>query len=695
MASLGRETSRVRSRESTASNSRPSLMSRAYNSVSIRGSKGGAAFKQQLQRHTSKDYSSEDTVINNPDLRSFDGVFRAPESGCRPKPPAKLSTEQEAKLSQLLTHFRQKKTYPTSLKSGAQEEAATEWEKLRMLSRDSMLRYLRACKWDSDHAIKRLTETIAWRREFGVDNIKPEDVEEEAKSGKETVMGFDNYARPLHYMHPHRNNTKESPRQMKFAVWILEACIDLMPPGVEQLALLINFDSKSRNPTSISNAKLMLYILQNHYVERLGVALCINVPWVFKAFWNAIQAFIDPVTKSKCKFDEGVKDEVPLTQLSAEYGGKVDAAYNHDSYWPDLVKLTQQRRDEMLRRFKEQCNSEIGASEWVIRGGNDSKHKAPIDGKDLAAVAAQAEDKTALGRTEDNKPADAPTTQVSDPSNAPATSTVAQSSPSDPSAARKDALEASQARCEVAKHDREDKNVSQNGHQDDTAAENKQEGASIPYEAFKTPVDTIQQNPLDRQFSHLSASSADGTGVASAAAIASGSSTTEPTIPEEGQKLREQDPATADSPKPAQAVPQSKSVPEEHAHHHGFRATMSRIVHHEGSHRKSSEQRASGEVNGKKDSSSIHLLLFAAARDAAGKSSFNVPVTNGQKSLHLGDLPALIEAQGGVKDMQKLRSIVERSQWSVDQSIVAEEQITRYELKGGEEVAIIPPVSGG
>ena len=36
-----------------------------------------------------------------------------------------------------------------------------------------------------------------------------------------------------------------------------------MPPGVEQLALLINFDHKSRNPTSISNAKLMLYILQN------------------------------------------------------------------------------------------------------------------------------------------------------------------------------------------------------------------------------------------------------------------------------------------------------------------------------------------------------------------------------------------------------------------------------------------------
>jgi hypothetical protein len=63
---------------------------------------------------------------------------------------------------------------------------------------------------------------------------------------------------------------------MQYAVWILERAIDLMPPGTEQLALLINFDHKSRNPTSIANAKLMLYILQNHYVERLGIALCIN-----------------------------------------------------------------------------------------------------------------------------------------------------------------------------------------------------------------------------------------------------------------------------------------------------------------------------------------------------------------------------------------------------------------------------------
>ncbi len=215
------------------------------------------------------------------ELHGFNGVIRAPAKGCEPKAAAELTAEQERKYEQVLAHFRAAKTYPTCLqdKRGTKKvemRAANDWEALRMLTRESMLRYLRATKWDVEAAKKRLTETIAWRREYGVDAISPEEVEAEAKCGKESVLGFDNHCRPLHYMHPHRNDTAESPRQMRFAVWILEACIDMMPAGVEQLALLINFESKSRNPTSISNAKLMLYILQNHYVERLGIALCIN-----------------------------------------------------------------------------------------------------------------------------------------------------------------------------------------------------------------------------------------------------------------------------------------------------------------------------------------------------------------------------------------------------------------------------------
>lgn len=303
--------------------------------------------------------------------RKFEHMFPAPDPSVKLAPPAPLSESQQEKYDELLQHFKSIHEFPTSLKANSPKKPLDEWETLRNLSRESMIRYLRATKWDVASAKKRLTDTIAWRREYGVDSLKADDLEPEAMTGKETILGYDNRGRPLHYMHPSRNTTQETPRQMQYAVWVLERAIDLMPPGVEMLALLINFGGKKRNPTSISNAKLMLYILQNHYVERLGIALCINVPWIFKAFWNAIYPFIDPVTKGKCKFDEAIKDEVPNAQLASDFGGLLDFPYEHDKYWPQLVELTNKRREEQLERFRTFCNSEIGASEWVVRGGDE------------------------------------------------------------------------------------------------------------------------------------------------------------------------------------------------------------------------------------------------------------------------------------------------------------------------------------
>lgn len=38
----------------------------------------------------------------------------------------------------------------------------------------------------------------------------------------------------------------------------------------------------------------MLNILQNHYPERLGLALIINVPMLVNLFFKAIMPFVDP-----------------------------------------------------------------------------------------------------------------------------------------------------------------------------------------------------------------------------------------------------------------------------------------------------------------------------------------------------------------------------------------------------------------
>jgi hypothetical protein len=65
------------------------------------------------------------------------------------------------------------------------------------------------------------------------------------------------------------------------------------------LCLIIDLAGKSRAPTSVAQAKLFVEILGNHYPERLGTAVILNLPWMVKKFLDMIFKFVDPVTKAK------------------------------------------------------------------------------------------------------------------------------------------------------------------------------------------------------------------------------------------------------------------------------------------------------------------------------------------------------------------------------------------------------------
>ena len=52
-------------------------------------------------------------------------------------------------------------------------------------------------------------------------------------TGKEIVFGYDTQRRPALYTVPSRQNTDESPRQIQYAVWMLERTLDLAGPSIE------------------------------------------------------------------------------------------------------------------------------------------------------------------------------------------------------------------------------------------------------------------------------------------------------------------------------------------------------------------------------------------------------------------------------------------------------------------------------
>ncbi|KAH8664142.1 cral trio domain-containing protein [Xylariales sp. PMI_506] len=305
-------------------------------------------------------------------------------------PPGRpaLTDEQQKKYDWLLAQVKAWTDVPsTQGKSGPLTDNERFW-----LTRECLLRYLRAVKWHEKDAEKRILETLTWRREYGVEGLTAEHISPENETGKQIIVGYDNQGRPCHYLNPGRQNTDVSPRQVQHLVYMVERVVEIMPPQQETLALLINFKtSKSRSNTApgIGQGREVLHILQTHYPERLGKALIINVPWVVWGFFKLITPFIDPLTREKLKFNEDMTKYVPKEQLWTEFMGDLNFEYDHEVYWPALAKLCAEKRAERLQRW-EAAGKQIGESEDYLTGFTSESVFGPVSAAPAAVEVKEA-----------------------------------------------------------------------------------------------------------------------------------------------------------------------------------------------------------------------------------------------------------------------------------------------------------------
>ncbi|TKA68135.1 hypothetical protein B0A55_06957 [Friedmanniomyces simplex] len=299
-----------------------------------------------------------------------------------------LTPEQETKFATVLASVSQWQTLPATSLKGAAQAPLQDHERM-WLTHECLLRYLRATKWHTPNALKRLQSTISWRREYGADTFTADYISPENETGKQLVLGYDAEARPCLYLNPAKQNTKMSDRQIHHLCYMLDGTIDMMPPGQESACLLINFRGAGNGhvPT-VGQARAVLNILQNHSPERLGKALISELPWYVSTFFKLISPFIDPVTREKMKFNEDLRKYIPTQQLWSQYGGgtngELNFEYDHDSYWPALEKEVQRRRTAFRERW-EKGGKRIGEYEEYLRGGKQDS---------LAEVIRKAEEAT-------------------------------------------------------------------------------------------------------------------------------------------------------------------------------------------------------------------------------------------------------------------------------------------------------------
>lgn len=306
------------------------------------------------------------------------GPIAEPAPNSTPAPAPALTADQQSKYDTFLAQVRAWETLPASSAKDADATPLDDNERL-WLTRECLLRYLRATKWNSTQATARLRSTLLWRREFGTEKLSAAYISPENEKGKQVQLGYDKAGRPCLYLLPQNQNTKPGPRQVEHLVYMLERTIDLHPPGQESLALLIDFRNTSSGGTpGLGIAKQVLDILQNHYPERLGRALLTHLPWYVSIFLKAINPFIDPITKEKIKYNEPLTDHVPADQLMKASGGDIDFKYDHDVYWPALEKLAAERRAKRVERW-EKAGKIIGESEVYLWGGEEQSLAKPAE----------------------------------------------------------------------------------------------------------------------------------------------------------------------------------------------------------------------------------------------------------------------------------------------------------------------------
>ncbi|KAJ9653939.1 Phosphatidylinositol transfer protein (PITP) [Neophaeococcomyces mojaviensis] len=323
--------------------------------------------------------AADAAVVNTPLGRPLDST----KPSVRPPPTADQLKKYEALLG-LVSKWTE---IPVSSAKDAKLTPLEEYERM-FLTRECMFRYLRATTWKVDQAEIRLRNTLVWRREYGTDRLTADYISIENETGKQVILGWDNDGRPCCYLRPSKQNTERSDRQIEHLVYMLERTVDLMPPGQEMLALLINFsETRQGQGATFQQGKQTLNILQNHYPERLGRALVTNVPWIIWGFFKMITPFIDPVTREKIKFNEDMGNYVPREQLMKEANGEVDFQYDHKTYWPALTQLTENKRKAYRERW-EAAGKRIGEYELYLRGGDQQ----PL--VEVEKVSAEKEEKT-------------------------------------------------------------------------------------------------------------------------------------------------------------------------------------------------------------------------------------------------------------------------------------------------------------
>ncbi|XXG70700.1 hypothetical protein AAC387_Pa07g0122 [Persea americana] len=103
---------------------------------------------------------------------------------------------------------------------------------------------------------------------------------------------------------------------------------------------LIDFQGFNMSNISVKVTRETAHVLQEHYPERLGLAILYNPPKFFESFWTVVKPFLEPKTYRKVKFvysddigtEKIMEDLFDMEQLESAFGGLNQSGFNINDY---------------------------------------------------------------------------------------------------------------------------------------------------------------------------------------------------------------------------------------------------------------------------------------------------------------------------------------------------------------------------
>nr|AAA35249.1 phosphatidylinositol-phosphatidylcholine transfer protein [Yarrowia lipolytica] len=228
----------------------------------------------------------------------------------------------------------------------------------------TLLRFLRARKFDVPLAQEMWENCEKWRKEFGTNTILEDfwykEKKEVAKLYPQYYHKTDKDGRPVYVENVGKVNIHEmykittQERMLRNLVWEYEsfvrhrlpACSRVVGHLIETSCTILDLKGVSLSSASqvYGFLKDASNIGQNYYPERMGKFYLINAPFGFSTVFSVIKRFLDPVTVSKIhvygsNYKEKLLAQVPAYNLPIKFGGqsssKIGVELSDDGPWRD------------------------------------------------------------------------------------------------------------------------------------------------------------------------------------------------------------------------------------------------------------------------------------------------------------------------------------------------------------------------